>query len=233
MATLILCYHKVGPEAEEGRFLNVSPDGLRRHVAFLARRGFRGVPLRELNPGELTRGRHQRHVVMTFDDAYDSAVRHAPPVLEAAGWRGTFFAVPGMAESAWDQERARPLATEADLRTLVQRGHEVGNHSMTHPHLAGLPRRMVLDELHAAQQLLAAFGIRATTMCYPYGSYDANVLRVVKRFGFRYAVTLRKGLVPADAPPLELPRVVVGFRDTPALLTYKIWVRPKLARLGV
>jgi peptidoglycan/xylan/chitin deacetylase (PgdA/CDA1 family) len=228
MATLILCYHKVGPEAEEGRFLNVSPDGLQRHVQFLVRRGFVGIPLRQLQIGS-----DRREVVMTFDDAYASAVHHAPPILEDVGWRGTFFAVPGQVESAWDQERARPLATESQLRELHARGHEVGNHSFNHPHLAGLPRRMILDEIHAAQQLLLAFGMRAETMCYPYGSYDPQVLRVVRRFRFRYAVTLRKGLVPPDAPPLELPRVVVGFRDTPALLSYKIWVRPRLARLGV
>ena len=80
--TPILCYHKVGPEAEEGRFLNVSPERLASHVAWLKRR-YRLVRLRDLDLDA-------RHAALTFDDAYVSACSHGVEALDRAGVPGTF-----------------------------------------------------------------------------------------------------------------------------------------------
>jgi peptidoglycan/xylan/chitin deacetylase (PgdA/CDA1 family) len=229
MSALILCYHKVGPESEEGRFLNVDPSTLARHVRFFQRRGFRFRRVSELDLSS-----REKQICLTFDDAYLSAVQNGVPQLERFGVPATFYAVPGESASAWDgPEKQRTLAALSDLVDLQTLGHEVGNHTLRHPHLAGLSRRMVLEELVGAQQLLEKFRLRVTSVCYPYGSYDAQTVRVCVRLGFRFGLSLRKGIASASNPVMELPRIVIGFRDTEPLLAYKIWLRPMLKRVGV
>jgi peptidoglycan/xylan/chitin deacetylase (PgdA/CDA1 family) len=59
-------------------------------------------------------------VVLTYDDALDSQLDHAAPVLDAAGFKGTFF-ITGL----------RPAAVPR-WRALAARGHELGNHTVLH-----------------------------------------------------------------------------------------------------
>ena len=61
-------------------------------------------------------------VSLTYDDGLDSQLDHAVPALNARGLRGTFYVT-------WEniEDRAR------DWRRVAEQGHEVANHTMTHP----------------------------------------------------------------------------------------------------
>jgi len=60
-------------------------------------------------------------VVLTYDDALTSQLDHAIPVLDAAGFKGTFF-LPGP-----------KLADIPRWRAAAAEGHELGNHTIFHP----------------------------------------------------------------------------------------------------
>src|SRR4051812_17322791 len=109
---IILCYHKVGPVATEGRRLNIEPARLRSHIRFFARRGFAFLLGREL-----AQSWPERSVCFTFDDAYTSTIRNAPELLEESGARGSFYAVSDKVggSSGWDGSLARPLASWDEL----------------------------------------------------------------------------------------------------------------------
>ena len=64
-------------------------------------------------------------IVLTYDDALDSQLDHAVPVLDAAGLKGTFF-LTGVKPA--DVPRWRAVAEE---------GHELGNHTVLHACPAG------------------------------------------------------------------------------------------------
>jgi peptidoglycan/xylan/chitin deacetylase (PgdA/CDA1 family) len=59
-------------------------------------------------------------VVLTYDDALTSQLDHAIPVLDAAGFKGTFF-LPGP-----------KLADIPRWRAAAAEGHELGNHTIFH-----------------------------------------------------------------------------------------------------
>jgi peptidoglycan/xylan/chitin deacetylase (PgdA/CDA1 family) len=71
-------------------------------------------------------------VSLTFDDGLASQVEIAAPRLAEAGLAGTFYVVP----NAPFQARA------ADWREVARAGHEVGNHSLTHPCSRGFRDRL-------------------------------------------------------------------------------------------
>ena len=64
-------------------------------------------------------------VVLTYDDALDSQLDHAVPVLDAAGFKATFF-LTGLKPEAVPRWRA-----------VAAGGHELGNHTVLHACPAG------------------------------------------------------------------------------------------------
>lgn len=223
LKTVILCYHKIGTETEEGRWLNCAPSTLESHARFFRRMRWPGFL-----PKEFAVERPQG-ICFTFDDAYVSAVSNAPTILEENDFRGAFYAVPSLVgeTSSWDSEKARPLATWGELLGIAGRGHEVGNHTLTHARLADLTLDQQMIELREAQALLRERGIPPSSVCYPYGSFNADTLRAMKSVGLSVGLKLAKTPVYGEST-LELNRIVVAFSDALPKLLYKIYIRPKL-----
>lgn len=76
-------------------------------------------------------------IVLTYDDAVSSQLDYAIPVLDSAGLKGTFF-LSNVRQA--DVERWRSAAAS---------GHELANHTLNHPCLAGtfeMPRRQQLEQ---------------------------------------------------------------------------------------
>lgn len=105
-------------------------------------------------------------VALTFDDG---PVRPTTvEVLDALAARdvpATFFVIGTLAEQ--EPELLRRMAAE---------GHEIGNHTHTHPDLTTLDRAEAVAELEAAQDAVeAATGERPTVARPPWGFHDADV----------------------------------------------------------
>ena len=86
-------------------------------------------------------------VALTFDDGPDE--RWTPKILDilkAKGVPATFFIV---GENA--------LTERGLLNRMIAEGHEIGNHTYTHPNLATTGRTQTLFELNATQRLFQAF----------------------------------------------------------------------------
>ncbi|AIE84394.1 polysaccharide deacetylase [Fimbriimonas ginsengisoli Gsoil 348] len=169
---------------------------------------------------------------LTFDDAYLSTMLHAPEILERNGARGAFYAVSGKVggSSDWDGTAARPLAGWDLLIDAQSRGHEIGNHTRSHPHLDDLApedQRREVDEAHAD---LVEHGIQSRSFCYPYGGLNDAAVEAVGLAGYQVGLALRKKAATTDENRLALSRVVVAFSDSLPLLLYRLHVRPWLRR---
>lgn len=223
-SAIILCYHKVGPEREEGRFLNIEPDRLASHIRFFQRRGY---PF--LLGGEYAKKWPGRSVCLTFDDAYLSAMTYGRETMLRLGVRGTFYVVSSLVgiASNWDGEIARPLAPESLLVEALSQGFELGNHTHTHPHLNELEDRG-RAELAACRAYLRGLGVSQESFCYPYGALDQDVAHAVGESGYSVGMALGKRPARESDGRLQLPRTVIAFSHSLPMLVYKLFVRPKL-----
>ena len=71
------------------------------------------------------------------------------------------------------------------VRELVRRGHEIGNHSATHPHMASLTRAQIGEELERCSDLVESItGTPTTLFRPPYGEYNDDVVRVSREMGY-------------------------------------------------
>jgi peptidoglycan/xylan/chitin deacetylase (PgdA/CDA1 family) len=227
MSATILCYHKVGPEHEEGRRLNISPGRLESHVRFFARRGHPFKLGRDLG-GAWPAG----VVCFTFDDAYASTLANAIEPLERHGARATFYAVAGKIgeRSSWDGNEAKVLASWEALAYAQLRGHEIGNHSMSHPHLANVAPEQLVREVADADRTMRTRGLLPGSFCYPYGSVSDAAVAAVRSTGYPVAMALEKRLAESSQDRLRLTRVVIAFSDTLPMLLYRLYVRPKMRK---
>jgi peptidoglycan/xylan/chitin deacetylase (PgdA/CDA1 family) len=107
---------------------------------------------------------------LTFDDARPSQLDTGIPLFRKYGVRVTFYVSP-------ERMMRRPEA----WKQVVQEGHEIGNHSMTHPCSGNFPwsrqnaletmtRRDIARELETASKVIEDFlGIRPVSFAYPCG----------------------------------------------------------------
>jgi peptidoglycan/xylan/chitin deacetylase (PgdA/CDA1 family) len=98
----------------------------------------------------------------------------------------------------------------ADLKALIDAGHQVGCHTDTHPWINSLGRDGQRAEVLAALRLHDALGLarRGFTFCYPYGGYDDTTLAVLEELGCAAAFTAEPALAnPSPVTRLKLPRL--------------------------
>ncbi|MFN8587875.1 MAG: glycosyltransferase [Candidatus Eisenbacteria bacterium] len=109
-------------------------------------------------------GFRPRTVALTFDDG--PSAHDTPRILDALrtlGVTATFFVIGENAER-------HPDLVEREWRE----GHEIGNHSYTHPNIAAVPEARVKFELNATQRVLQSDLGRSTLLFRPPYNADAE-----------------------------------------------------------
>lgn len=137
-------------------------------------------------------------VTFVFDDGYEHIFQDVVPLLEAHQFPGV-FATPLRGDIVAQTENY-PTTSWQEWKTLVQRGHEVAAHSITHRNLTSLTDAELVAEL-----LEPASALQATTLIYPGGASDARVRELVAHH-YQAARTVAHGfetLPPRDRYQLK------------------------------
>ena len=218
----VLMYHSISPaRTDDPHQLRVHPDRLDAQLRSLRRLGLTGVSLAELVDAH-DRGQGARMVGLTFDDGYVDFLEHAVPILERHGMTGTVYVVAGRlaGQNDWDEGPRLDLLSADQIREVAAAGHEVGSHSLTHAHLAGLDPAALRAEVGESRRVLGeVLGAPVRGFCYPYGDFDAAAADAVREAGYDHACVTRDYSV---ADRHTLPRFYVGDRDTGPRLAAKL-----------
>jgi peptidoglycan/xylan/chitin deacetylase (PgdA/CDA1 family) len=90
---------------------------------------------------------------------------------------------------------------------LIERGMEVGAHTMNHPYLSLLDAdRQRAEIAGSVRRVEERLGVRVRGLAYPGGDYDAATLEVVEALGLEHAVTTRAGDAAPDSRRHTLAR---------------------------
>ncbi|WP_197462220.1 polysaccharide deacetylase family protein [Bhargavaea cecembensis] len=121
-----------------------------------------------------------KKVVLTFDDwASDETVNEVLSILREHGIRCTFFLI------GEGVERNPGLA-----RTILEDGHEIANHSYSHPELPGLSLREIQEQVIRTDEVLTeAIGeAPANYVRPPRGKLDHETAQKVTAAGVDYII---------------------------------------------
>jgi peptidoglycan/xylan/chitin deacetylase (PgdA/CDA1 family) len=222
----ILCYHHVARRPAGTRFgvLYVEPGRFERQLWAMRRLGLRGVGLSE-GLERLRGGARGDAVMLTFDDGYLDTLTDAAPLLARYGFRATLYVVSDRVggHNAWDDghpgER-QPLLAREQIGRWLEAGMEIASHSRTHPRLSEIDDAEAASEIADSRAALQReFGAPVDDFAYPFGVFNARTVDLVRRAGYRSAVTTQPGTARGGDDPLRLPRLIVdGERGLPRFL---------------
>ena len=70
------------------------------------------------------------------------------------------------------------------VKALADAGHEIENHSNTHPHLPQCSSETIIEELESCNAKIKEItGVEPKLHRCPYGDYDNNVINTVRSIG--------------------------------------------------
>lgn len=218
----VAMYHSVGDCSDDPYRITVTPERLERQLAWLRRRGLRGVSVAELLAAR-ARGEGRGLVGLTFDDGYTDFLTTALPLLHRFGCGATLFVLPGRlgGDNEWDPLGPRkPLLTADGIRRVAEAGVEIGSHGLTHVDLTRADDTTLTAEVAESRARLEELtGAPVDGFCYPYGTVDARAVEAVRKAGYAYACAIDPGPLTG---PHALPRAHVGQNDTALRLHLKL-----------
>ncbi len=119
--------------------------------------------------------RNDGKIAISFDAAWggEKTIKILD-ILDENGTKATFFLV-----DIWTQ-RFPELVKE-----IAARGHEIGNHSTTHPRMSSLSRDKIAQELETmSANVEKLIGSRPTLFRPPYGDYNNDVVLTARQNGY-------------------------------------------------
>lgn len=155
------------------------------------------------------------YIAMTFDDGPDESL--TPRLLDLLAThriKATFFVV------------GQNAADHPDIvRRAAREGHEIANHSWSHPNLGKMSDESVRQELRRTDKAIhAAIGTRPALLRPPYGSMNARQKRWIHdEFGYRIILW---DVDPLDwkrpGPSVVCNRILKETRDGSIVLAHDI-----------
>ena len=162
----------------------------------------------------------QYHIAVTFDDGFRVLMSYCLEVLEKFGIKASFYIPTGFVELSGFPEMASRFSLRAhyynlplepmcpeDLKLLVDMGHDVGSHGVSHTSLSTMSQPMVERELRISRSMIAKWtGKEVETFAYPNSQIGDPISLWVQQAGYRLGLTARRGAVRNDVNPYLLPR---------------------------
>ena len=119
--------------------------------------------------------RDDKVVSISFDASW-GADKTIPilDILDQYAVKTTFFLVGGWVDKYPDM-----------VKEIFARGHEIGNHSNTHPQMSKLGEEGIREELRMMSDKVEKLtGVRPTLFRPPYGDYNDRVIQVARAEGY-------------------------------------------------
>jgi len=154
-------------------------------------------------------------VIITFDDGYENQMT-AFSLLTKYNLKATFYIISGGPGSNYCIGANRTNLTCGDaslnwdqIRMLDKSGLiTIGAHTVDHPNLASIsPASQQFQIVTSKAEIEAQIGHSITDFAYPYGSYNATSVALVRAAGFTTAVTTAPGTFESLSNLLTLPRL--------------------------
>jgi peptidoglycan/xylan/chitin deacetylase (PgdA/CDA1 family) len=187
----ILTYHRFAEEARSP--FSVAAEPLERQMQWLASCGLQkasnAIP-------EVLLGKAHNGCIVTMDDGDPTVYDVAAPIFERYAIPYIIYAVPGRIGQ-------NDHLTAQQLRSLTERGAEIGSHSMTHRSMAGLSSHELAKE-------------SVSSFAYPFGTlrdFNQTVADAMREAGYAFALTSQHGAVAKGQDAMMLPRIKIEGGD--------------------
>jgi peptidoglycan/xylan/chitin deacetylase (PgdA/CDA1 family) len=160
-------------------------------INLLNKLGYEAVNLCDLHKKTI-----KKKFVITFDDGYANIAKYVLPFLKKKNLKATCFIVTNSIGkfNHWDKKKSfkkKKIMSLEQIKSWVSAGLEIGSHTSNHYNLKSLNKNKLKNEIVGPIQYFKKIGIEVKTFSYPFGNYETNSLRIVKK-NYQYAVTTNR-----------------------------------------
>jgi peptidoglycan/xylan/chitin deacetylase (PgdA/CDA1 family) len=239
----VLMYHniqddsKLSPGDKIAYGLSVSPEAFERQLQFIQENEYTTITSLDLYKHVyLEEDLPAKPIMLTFDDGFINNYENAFPLLQKYDMKGEFAIITGMVGlgdfMSWPQ-----------IKEMAEAGMGFSSHTQYHCYLAPSYESIspigqeeancpdfsyggTLDTLQIKNELLKSrqaleenLDMPVTSLVYPYGKYNPQVVDIAEEAGYRFAFTIQPSISNTlDLQnPLELTRYRVNGQQEPTL----------------
>ena len=152
-------------------------------------------------------------IVLTFDDGPGPYTEKLLDILDKYDAKATFFLI-----------GSKVSARTNTLRRMQSRGHQLGNHSWSHPELNKIPTEQLASEIDQTNNAIKqAVGTKPNIIRPPYGAFNRAVLEQFRQRGMSAVVWSVDTRDWADRnSEIVCSRAVAGARNGAVILMHDI-----------
>lgn len=190
----ILIYHHIRQFGEEDatssqQFI-VFPENFEKQLQYLQDNNFASISFNNLfDYFEGSFNLPEKSIIITFDDGVISQYENAFPILKKYDMTATFFIFSNPIG------RSKNYMTWEQLVALDQAGMEIGGHGWYHLYWDRISAfELDREIIQNKQKLEEKLGHEISTVAYPFGSYNDEVIKAVKSAGYRTARDIINGV---------------------------------------
>lgn len=158
---------------------------------------------------------YEKPVILTFDDGFEDFYDNAFPLFKEFNMKASLYMITGYTTKTG-------YCNDKQLLEMQESGLiNIEAHTVTHPRLATLSVQQINEELKGSKEYLKNLGIDSKVICYPYGSYNAQVIQASKNLGFEYGLAMDGGVYYSNIHTniYEIPRIYAN--RSMSIATYK------------
>ena len=200
-SAIVLLYHRFSNPGQSET--SISKDNFSDHVKELSSGNYSVLPLAQLIKNlDVGVSLPKRSVVVTIDDAYESFLNIAWPLLKEAGLPATLFLTTQPINSG-----KNGYLNWSQIRTLTQEGVSIGLKAHSQRRLATLTPQEVTREIKTARTLIFEnLGVTPIAFAFPYGLASETAQKVVQAEGYKAGFGQHSGVLHRKTYRYYLPR---------------------------
>ena len=186
----VLAFHKI-QKSFSYSVNNFPPDKLFALIAYLQKQEYTFIRYDEFQEKNTDKA-----ILLTFDDGYE----HLTPILSTLAKQYHIFGHVFLPtdwigkQNSWDYSYLfQKLAhlSETSIKTLSNEGITFGSHGCSHRDLTSLPSDELSRELVKSKEVLQAVtGGEVSSISYPFGRYNQQVLDETAKVGYKQGFTI-------------------------------------------
>lgn len=236
MSYTVLMYHEIRNENEQvgdnpidvnNQYEDILPTplysdlkGFEAQMDYLHNEGYYFLRMNEIK--EYHEGRLQlpeKSVLVSFDDAYQSVLEYAYPILKKYNIKASMFVVSGWLQdvaASYDDKKSRTLTYEQLLE--MKDIFELVNHThILHERDSNMRSNLMdasIEEIKKDLSMCNQYVDVKDMFAYPFGFYEDTTAEKLKASGIKYAFTSDPGINTQKTNPLFLFRYPVFYGCT-------------------
>lgn len=227
----ILMYHKI-PDVpiDSPNKIFVTKEKFEKHLKFFKFRGL--IPITFKDYIDFREGKRpikdfpKKPIILTFDDGYTDNYTNLLPLMEKYDYKGVIYFLGDfdVTHNFWDADKGDhrdEIMNKAQKKIFVEKGWEIGSHTLTHRHLTEISENEIFSEISVAKNNLEKeLNIRIISFAYPYGDLNERVKEQVRKSGHLMGIATDSGGMTIEDDLFQVFRTNI-FPDESLFQLYK------------